>query len=101
MSDSGKIYLSSLSSKHLELAKSVNKDGNEYLSGDEVSIFLAECELNGMDFKPSISSRILNTIFTVWDDCAESVSKLFSYLLLIYVNISKVFLKNAVNKSVG
>lgn len=78
MSDSGKIYLSSLSSKHLELAKSVNKDGNEYLSGDEVSIFLAECELNGMDFKPSISSRILNTIFTIWDDCVDGVNKLLN-----------------------
>lgn len=77
MSDSGKIYLSSLSSKHLELAKSVNKDGNEFLSGEEISIFLAECELNGIDFKPSIGSILLNTALTMWDSCVESVSKFF------------------------
>ena len=75
MTEYGVIYLSSLNKKQLEIANEVNTDGNDNLSGKEISIFLEKCEEKGVEYKPSKLVVLYNSACEFWDNSIKRLRR--------------------------
>jgi len=56
------IYLSSLNDEQLEIARNCNTNNDKRLSGDEIELFLSQCEDKNVVYNPGFFKRLSNKI---------------------------------------